>query len=131
MMPFRSTTVIALLCLAAPYAHAAPKTVTVQSTLPPSAVFEVVNANVIRCFADGEFVLTPYAGSTIQPPKVVINGRWGHQFSVIDMLPATQGTDINVKLVYALGRGRRGDDWKQALGEWVNSDTHTFCPRLP
>lgn len=123
-------TALTSLFLSAP-AFSKPPVVGFSSKMEMSAVYDTVNANVIRCYADGEFVLAQYAGSKIQAPKIVINGRWGHRFSIIDFIPVENGTTVAVKLIYGLGRGRRSTEWRRALEEWLVEDRHDFCPFLP
>ena len=112
-------------------AESKPPTIALSIPKEMSAVYDIVNANVIRCYADGEYVLAQYEGSRIQAPKIIINGRWGHRFSILDFSNFDETTTVSVKLIYGLGRATRGSEWKRALGEWLRDDKHDFCPKLP
>lgn len=123
--------VLVLLLLAAPDVSAAPSVVTVNTPTDIHASFETVNGNVVRCFAEGEYALTQFAGSAAQPPKIVINGRWGHRYSVIDFAPHEHGSTLSVKLVYAMGRGKRSEAWTRALNDWLGATPTAYCPAMP
>ncbi len=122
---------IALLLLAPGSVLAKPPVLEVPVGEPPAALIGTIKANLARCFNRGGVVWMEAPATNTMPLRLVINGSLGHAFTVLSFEPASVGSNVKIELIYALGRKRRGEEWRQALATWTSNPPGDYCPRMP
>lgn len=105
---------------------------TFTTDKPLADTFAILQSTAVHCWADAaNYNIAVAPLSLARPPSIQINSTLGQLLSIVDFTSTRNGTKVDVRVGYALGKKSRTKDWQRALESWLTGSNPDFCPRMP